>query len=549
LIPNLQPLEGAKDNFGKDVSDKLRDLIDDMDTHVSVERNDVRDALRKFDLKEKDLGCIQWRQLAVQMSVELVFCGQYTENNSTRVVNANFQGARSGEPFTVPQFSSTDDDHAAQEIHGAFQDYVRQLRAAAICVDYVGSQQWDNALGSCEEALSINPTMVTALYSRGRAKLGKAEGMEGTNGSAAEREQLIHESLTDFEAVMEQNPVHESALQSAGYGATLLGDGERALGYFRQMLELDPGNVDVRLRVALDLMEAGDPAGALTLAEEGVEFAPEDMTLKLYIGHFALPAAQRYEESEDEADRALASPTYEKALTNYDAVFTAQPDSADAVMLRNMLNAMRKLEQGDRAVAFADRAEAALPDDAGLLVQVATVRKDAGDLDRAIATLERARSIDDSVANFDGMMASWLIEAGRLADARAALARARDAGSISGDEAANLLFAFAINGPYKDKNWSEAVGILEEALPLAEAATASARIRFFAGYSLLQWGIQVQDGETAANARRSLPLFQRAGPHLANAGAYQEQAANLPNLRSAVDQYIEIQEALIRRGR
>ncbi|MEN8374984.1 MAG: tetratricopeptide repeat protein, partial [Gemmatimonadota bacterium] len=456
LVPNLEPLEGAKDNFGKDVSEKLRDLIDDMDTHVSVERDEIRKKLREFDLKEKDLGCIQWRQLAVQMSVELIFCGEYTETNSTRIVNSNFQGARNGEPFTVPEFSSTDDDHAAQEIHGAFQDYVQQLRSAAICVDYVGSQQWDNALRTCEEALAINPTMQTALYSRGRAKLGKAEGMEGTNGSPGERDQLVHGSLSDFDAVLEQNPVHEGAMQSAGYAATLLGDGERALGYFRQMLELDPGNVDVRLRVALDLMEAGDPAGALTLAEEGVEYAPEDMTLKLYIGHFALPAAQRYEESEDEADWALANPTYEKALANYDAVFTAQPDSADAVMLRNMLNAMRKLEQTDRAVAFGDRAEAALPDDAGLLVQVATVRKDAGQLDRAIETLESARAIDESVANFDGMMASWLIEAGRLADARAALSRARDAGSISGDDAANLLFAFAINGPYKEKKWSEA---------------------------------------------------------------------------------------------
>ncbi len=553
LVPNLEPGPGADDDFGKDVSDKLRDLIDDMDTHVSVETRDVRDALRKYELDEDEMDCVRWRQLAVQMRVELVFCGNYTESGGTRTVNAQFQGARSGEPFNVPQFSSDDDDQAARRIHGAFQNYVQQLRAASICVDYLSSQQWDNALNSCNEALAANPNLLTARYSRARAKLGKAEAIDGTNGDSGEKTTLLQEALEDLDAVLEQNPVHEGALQTAGYVATLLGDGDRALGYYRQMLELDPTNTDIRIRLALDLMNAGDPEGALELAEEGLQHAPDDVTLKTYIGHFATAYAQQLESGDAEAgvapDTALAMEMYRKAVTNYEAAHAANPDSADVVIVRNMLIAYPKVGRAGEVIELGRNALSNYPDDAGIHIAVAQLQKREGQLDDAMATLEQARAIDPDAANYDGLMASWLIEAGRLADARQRLNRAVQENKIQRNDVASLLFGYVVNGPYKNKNWGEAIPILEEASTFAEDPHRKAQIHFFTGYSLLQQGIAVQDGETAAAARRAMPLFERARQHLAQADAYTEQRANLANLRNAVAQYIDIQDALIRRGR
>ncbi len=548
LIPDMEPQAGANDDFGEDVAEKLRDLIDDMDTHSAVETKDVRDALRKYGLDEDEMGCIQWRQLAVQMNVEIIFCGQYTESGGTRTVNVSFQGARSGDPFSIPEFTSSDDDQAASQIHGAFQNYVQQLRTASICVEYVGSQQWQRAIETCEAALAINPTMVSALYSHGRAKLGMAEGMEGTNGDAGEREPLLREALSDFDAVIEQNPVHEDALQSAGYAATLLGETETALNYYRRMLELEPTNVDVRVRVALDLMNNGDPAAALALAREGLEYTPDDPTLNLYIGHFSVAQAQALEAGET-PDSARAMELYREAVEAYEPVYTGNPDSADVTLLKNMIIALPKAGQGARAAEIGRAALALYPEDASIIRQVATLQKENGNLDQAIETLARAQEVDPDGANYDGIAAQWLIQADRVTDARQYLSRAIASGSIAGDDAARLLFASSINGPYRRQNWNEAVTLLEESLELAESAPFRAQIRFFAGYSLLQWGIAIQDGETAATARRALPLFQRARAHLAQAGAYQEQAANLPNLRSAADQYIDIQEAVIRRGR
>lgn len=548
LIPDMEPQAGADDGFGEDVADKLRDLIDDMDTHTSVETREVRDALRRYGLDEDEMGCIQWRQLAVQMNVEIIFCGQYAESGGSRTVDASFQGARSGDPFSIPQFTSSDDGQAASQIHTAFQNYVQQLRTASICVEYVGSQQWQRAIETCEAALAINPTMVSALYSRGRAKLGMAEGMEGTNGAAGERERLLREALSDFDAVTEQNQVHEGALQSAGYAATLLGESETALNYYRRMLELEPTNVDIRVRVALDLMNNGDPAAALALAREGLDYTPDDTTLKLYIGHFSVAHAQAIEAGET-PDTARAMELYQEAAEAYEPVYAANPDSADVVLLKNMMIALPKVGQGARAAEIGETALALYPEDATVIRQVATLQRENGNLDRALETLARAQEVDPEGANYDGIAAQWLIQADRVADARQYLSRAIESGSIAGDDAARLLFASSINGPYRDKNWDEAVTLLEESMRLAESAPFRAQIRFFAGYSLLQWGIAIQDGETAATARRALPLFQRAAEHLAQAGGYQEQAANLPNLRSAVAQYIDIQEAVIRRGR
>lgn len=548
LIPDMEPQAGADDKFGEGVADKLRDLIDDMDTHTSVGTREVRDALRRYGLDEDEMGCIQWRQLAVQMNVEIIFCGQYAQSGNARTINASFQAARSGDPFNVPEFTSSNDDQAASQIHGAFQNYVQQLRTASICVEYVGSQQWQRAIETCEAALAINPTMVSALYSHGRAKLGMAEGMEGTNGDVGEREGLLREALSDFDAVIEQNPVHEGALQSAGYAATLLGDTEMALSYYRRMLELEPTNVDIRVRVALDLMNNGDPGAALALAREGLEYTPDDTTLNLYIGHFSVAQAQALE-ADEMPDSARAMELYQQAVEAYEPVYTANPDSADVTLLKNMMIALPKDGQGARAAQIGEAALALYPEDATVIRQVATLQKDNGNLDRAIETLARAQQVDPTGANYDGIAAQWLIQADRVTDARQYLSRAIASGSIAGDDAARLLFASSINGPYRQQNWNEAVRILEESLELAESGSFRAQIRFFAGYSLLQWGIAIQDGETTATAQRALPLFQRARAHLAQAGAYEAQAANLPNLRSAADQYIDIQEAVIRRGR
>lgn len=573
LVPNLEPREGARKNFGEDVAKELRNLIDDMATHAAVEDRALRDALRKYDLKADELSCIQWRQLAVQMNVELVMCGSYQDAGGMQI-SAEFQGAKTGEPFEVPQFSQGDAKQAAQQIFQAFEGYVNQLRLASFCLDYVNSQQWDNALSTCDEALQLNPNSVTALYGRAEALMRKAESLEDNGSGAgpsalggdsavvpetapdaitdqpaqtehsAEYVSLMEQALEGFDQVLEVNPIHEDALVAAGYVAAKLDRPEQAREYYTRLIELDPGNTDVRLQLAVDLARAGDPAGALQLAEEGLGTAPDNITLKEYSGHFALGAATKAAADGDPEANAL----FGKALDYYRQVFDAKADEADPTMLRNMLATLNQLERYDEAVELGGRMVQAKRD-AGIWMAYGEALKNADQLDQALAALDSVAAIEPTTPRLATRRGQWLLEADDMAGARQALEQAVQQGEITQDQAADVVFGYGYTQRYQQGQQDAAMEYFTAAKELAESPALKARSDFFNGYVLLQRGQRVQEPGTAASAREALPIFQRSLQHLQAASAYAEQAENRARLIDAVQQFIEVQEALIKRGR
>jgi hypothetical protein len=74
-------------------------------------------------------------------------------------------------------------------------------------------------------------------------------------------------------------------------------------------------------------------------------------------------------------------------------------------------------------------------------------------------------------------------------------------------------------------------------------------VSFFHGYSLMKQAITVQEPGTVESARRALPMFQRARAMIAAGEAYAGSASSRATLLKDIDTYIEIQNALIRRGR
>src|SRR5688500_10095575 len=175
LVPNLEPQNGARGDFGEDVADELRGLIDDMPTHAPVEDDEVRTALRRFRIDEDELDCVRSRQLAVQLGAELVMCGSYTPATGGNTVTASFIAARTGERFEVPPFQASRDRDAAQQIFQSFNSYVAQVRQTTFCLEYLGSQQYQTALDVCGQSLAANDQSVTARYAVARARLGLAE--------------------------------------------------------------------------------------------------------------------------------------------------------------------------------------------------------------------------------------------------------------------------------------------------------------------------------------------------------------------------------------
>ena len=100
---------------------------------------------------------------------------------------------------------------AAQQIFNQFDRYNTQVRAAAICNDYAASALWDNALRQCDVSLAINPRSIVMRFQRGRI-LYELKRMD--------------EALEEFDRVLTLDPLHDEALQLAGYIATVSGDAD-----------------------------------------------------------------------------------------------------------------------------------------------------------------------------------------------------------------------------------------------------------------------------------------------------------------------------------
>jgi tetratricopeptide (TPR) repeat protein len=548
LIPALEAQEGARGNFGAQVADEVRSRISNLDTHTAVERRDMQAALRQYRLRENDLDCIKSRQLAVQMNVELVMCGTFEPGAQGTQVTASFIGSRTGETFDVAAFQAQNPREAAAHIFESFENYVNQIRLTQFCQDYLGSQQWENALRLCRESLAINSNSVSALYGEARALLEMDS---------------LPPSLASMQKVLELNPVHEDALMGAGFVAARLGQPEISRGYYRQYLELNPGRADVRLSVAVQMSNAGDPEGAYRLAEEGIDAGSDDPTLREYAGHFALSAAQRIDEARGHQNAAgverspEALRMYEAALTHYTAAFEARGAESDPSMLRNMMNALLQLGRTDQAVQLGGRIVETKRDDANLWVTYATALQQAGRMNDALRALDSALEVDPELPNVRPRQVVWLAQAGQIPQARQALQRAVAAGE-NADVLAQALFAFGYNekhnrnrNDYMRSAHDEAMELFALAREFGTTPRTRAMASFWTGFILYQRAMKIQEPNTAASARQALPLFQRALAQFEQSSPYTdtERSITLGQFLNGTKQYIEIQELLIRRGR
>lgn len=537
LVPALGAHDGAPDRFGGQVADQVRRHLNSLPTHDPMSPRDIRRELRQFGVSEDDLtDCITARQVAMQVGAQVVLCGEYRPAAGGALeVAARFVSASSGESFEVPSFTSGDHREAAQRIFSAFDEYVNLLRITQFCAEYASSGQWEDALRNCDEALAINPTAQEPMYTKARS-LMELDRLD-------ESQQLI-------ERLLEINPMHEDGLLTAGIIAARLGQQDRSRGYFNEYLDLNPGNVDVRLSVATDLANAGDPVGALRIAEEGFNQDPENLTLREYAGHFAMMAAQELGEQNGQSSPEAVR-HYETALDHYRAVFQEKGEEVEETMLRNMLVTLIQLERHDEAVRLGDDIVRTKPDAASLWWTHAGGLQRAGRLNDALAALDRVQQLaPGEYPDLPVRRAVWVVQSGDLNRARTAIRQAIDGGA-NADELARSVFAFGYNERMQKGQPDEAMRFFEVAREFAGTDRTRAMADFWSGYILYQRGMRMQEPQTLQSARESLPVFQRALEHFRRSGpwANPEPSVNLNQFLEASQQYIEIQEAIIRRGR
>ncbi len=544
LIPNFQPLEGADKKFGENVAKDLRELVGGLATHQSIDKKEIETNLKRFKMKWEDLDCVRTRQLAAQMNAQVALCASYSGTKDAYTVNAAFWDVSSSEVFEVDPTTAGEkaDKDAAQHIFGQFDRYQQQVRAAAICADYAGSQQWDSALRNCDEALELNPNAVGTRYLKARILFDSDH---------------YPEALTELKKVLELNAFHEDALQLAGYISAKEGQDDQALEYYSQYLELNPGSAAVRMKIAYELAQAGDPAGAMHLIQQGLDVDPENIDLIEQFGGFAFAAGQKVNDAAaaDNEDGGAVAPEaanyYRQAIEAYKKVFAAKGADTPVGELRSIIAAHIQLGELDDAIAVANQALETHPQEDAIWSMYADALQRTGKLDEAIEALDHASQIDPENTAYSLRKGKWLVEAGRVDEAVASLKNVATADPQQAESAARMIFADAYAKGVQKNNYGYAIKLIGAAKQMPNLGTAmKQQLNFWHGYSLYQEALNEQKPATVATAKSTLPKFQQALSLLQQVGDYPKTVnVNMEQFLTGVNTYIEIQEAIIKRGR
>src|SRR5690606_29221497 len=242
---------------------------------------------------------------------------------------------------------------------------------------------------------------------------------------------------------------------------------------------------------------------------------------------------------------------YNKAIGYFERVYPIKADSASATFLNGYMNALNKAGRTDEALEVGSKAVATHGDEISVWNTYATVLRDADRIDDALAALDKVLELDPSAENVRARQAQWLLQKGDLDRAKGMFRQAVDRGEIQSNAAALAMLSVGFNQHFQARRYDQAEPYLDSALEFATSDETKGMAHFFLGYIYYSRGEQVQAPSTAESAQRALPIFQQALRHFEASRPYAEkaQAQSLQQFLQNTQQFIEIQEALIKRGR
>ena len=545
MVTNLVPLDGANDDFGRKLAEELRDHINGFVLHKAIEEKEIRDALRQYKLDMKDIDCITSLQLLVARVARIAFCGSYTEDRDAKTVSvqgAQFVAAGTA-PVKIADRTWPRDAHraAAQEIATFFEQFVTQLRNAQFCREYYDAGELEDAESRCVVALNIAPDDVPVLI------------------TYAQLLRLTDRPEQAFEVVnraLELSPVDETALQLAGYLAANLDMPDEAGDYFRQLLQLDPGNVPVRVNIAYNLAQEGEPELAMTVVQEGLDIAPDDVQLLLHHASFAIRSGQD-RQVEGQPLTPEAAEFYRRGLDSYSSAYEQLGAEMDGDHLILMIAGLNSVGQPEEALAVADQALDTHGGEPRFWSMKGDILRRLDRTDEALNALDEVMARDPEYSNVRARQGQWLLEAGREDEALTILGEAVRHGEQTARTIASMFFGEAVNNgilatPRRLAFAIRLIGMAKQFEDQITDSTFLGRVDYFLAYAMYLQAEAEQKAETLASARQTLPRFREvkrilALAHVAEYGRG-SQSAHYQQLTSGTDTFIQIQEALIRRG-
>ena len=434
LVANLKPEDETDEDFGEDLSDELRDLLD-LDTHVAMSGRDTDDAAREFDLRLDGLDCLLAQQLATLIEVQLVFCGTYRTEGDLIRYSGSFVTVPGGEQFTPePATAPENEPEQAAEGFAAFFDATRdRLQQLSFCQVDFSSQNWEGVLQYCARAVELAPD--------------SRESRTALAGAHLELEQYP-QALLHFEILVEQDPFSSTALQAAGLVALRLQELEKAREYLGRYLELNPSDVAARLQIAADLVEQGDDRGAVDLMAAGFEHSPDNIELRLQHGNNAFRAALELQARQPQPAAGQPPTTLtpevadllQEALASLEVALAALGVDMEPQGVVNMMRGYLQLDDATEAAGLGERGLILFPDNAAILNELSVSYQRAGMLDESVAAITRALEIQPDLPRARVRTATYLLEAGRPDDAVQWIQQAAQAQEVPADELATTLF-------------------------------------------------------------------------------------------------------------
>ena len=551
LVVDFHATDGQDRGFGERAANELRERLEELPGYEIIERGQIQTELRKYNLKMEEMDCNKVRQLGSPqlMSARIAFCVSYaSEGENRKVANVEVWDLWDNQSFVIPGFTvarNAQEDAAAQ-IFAGFDAFIKQLQFTTYCGQYAQSESWEEALRNCDQALALNPNAVSTVFLR---------------AGILQKMNRLEESLVAAEKVVELDPVNEEALQLAGWLATQLNQTDKGRQLYRRYLELNPGDAAIRRTIAFDIYEAGDPEGAMQFIEEGLGGANEDVDLLISYGTYAFQAASKASQVVGTENSAGISPQvadfYRKAASAFEKAFAAKGAELDIGYLRNTVTAHLQLQEWAQAQQLAERFLTVHTQDAELLSRLATAQEKAGNVDAALATLKRIETVDPNFQNLYVRQGLLLLNSNRTDEAipllKSAVSKGADANQV-----ARLLLGDANTKAMQAgrENWPYAIRMLEAAKDFPGVSPEQMQeFDFFLGYALFQSAVDLQPANdavpTPAVARQALPLFQRSKQHVEASRPWAQRNNRLNNVNqisAAADQYIEMMDAIIKRG-
>ena len=548
LVPSLEQKGTGKD-IGKDVAEEMRKLIVRMPRHEPIQRKDMQEAFRKYQLKEDEMDCIRNMQLGVMMNAELVMCGQFaTAGAGFQLDSVKFISTKTQEAFQVQPVQAANAKEAATQVFAQLERYLNTIERLAYCYQYIESASYQQAIENCDAALAVNP-------SSARANMGKAFAIYQTAGTAEQTDSAkLRESLSLYRKVLELNPVEQEALRTAGIVAARLGMQDESRNYFKQYLELNPGDAGVRVTIAGEQARAGDPEGALRVIEEGLKADSANIDLLTWGGVFAAQAAFKATDAARKAGNAdmpaNAKTLYQTAVTYYKRLFDLRNGDIEPSVANQMIQTLVILERAPEAVEIGRRAVAGKANTALVWAAYAGALANANQTQQALVAFDSAIAKNDtSVTGLHGRKASVQLAAGDLEGAKQSLRAAITAKQTTPDEAAEALTQAALAG-FPKKDYDSVLSALPLAAEFAESPMAKSKISFWSGMAHYSKAAALGTPTKASEARNLLPMYQRALNALEDGATFGRSDAryNYAQTLEGVRKYITYLQEVIKRG-